>query len=402
MIQKVERIHRPGVPPEFPRDLVELACEILRQADRSHPADAVLRSFLRARRNLTRASRSLISEAVFSYYRWQGWLRSGSSLTAGLAQAIGLDRAWRDQPDSFTDAELRENTIPAWIHRQMTVSLEWLRALQMPPKIWLRTRPGQTQELARRLGDCHPFPLGIHPTALHYTGTQNLFETLDYRQGLFELQDICSQAVGWLCNPQPGQTWWDVCAGEGGKTLHLADLMKNQGLIWATDRAGWRLNRLRQRAARSRVYNCRTRIWNNLEHPPFNTRCDGVLVDAPCSGIGTWHRNPQARWTTSETDVLELAHLQEQLLHAAASRVKPLGSLVYSVCTLTRAETTSVADRFEERHPEFKPHLVNHPFSTEAIPQARFTFLPQEHQGNGMFVAIWQRTENPGKTRTVV
>jgi 16S rRNA (cytosine967-C5)-methyltransferase len=89
--------------------------------------------------------------------------------------------------------------------------------------------------------------------------------------------------------------------------------------------------------------------------------------------------------------VLELAQLQERLLHQAAARVKSRGRLMYSVCTLTRAETTAIADRFEERHPEFRPCSASNPFSAEVSRHARFTFLPQQHQGNGMFVALWER-----------
>src|SRR5262249_48202538 len=162
----------------------------------------------------------------------------------------------------------------------------------------------------------------------------------------FELQDITSQAVGFICAPQPGQTVWDACAGEGGKTLHLSDLMENKGLIWATDRAEWRLQILKRRAARAGAFNYRAKFWNGSSKLPTKTLFDIVLVDAPCSGIGTWRRNPHARWTTTPNDIRELAQLQTQLLTHVASAVKPGGKLIYSACTLARAETSELVKAF--------------------------------------------------------
>src|SRR5690606_4499564 len=142
-------------------------------------------------------------------------------------------------------------------------------------------------------------------------------------------------------------TWWDACAGEGGKTLHLADQMENRGMIWATDRAQWRLDKLKRRAARAKVYNYRSKHWVNPSHLPLRARVDGLLVDAPCSGLGTWGRNPHMRWTVSGKDVAELAAVQANLLSVVAGSVKPGGRLIYSVCTLSHAETEKVADGFD-------------------------------------------------------
>ena len=199
---------------------------------------------------------------------------------------------------------------------------------------------------------------------LEYTGAQDLFRTAEFHSGEFELQDLSSQAVGFICNPQQGETWWDACAGEGGKTLLLSELMENKGLIWASDRASWRLKFLKRRAARSRAFNYRTAPWDGSSRLPTKTKFNGVLVDAPCTGIGTWHRNPHARWTTTQQDVIELSQLQCQLLGNVATSLKPGGKLVYSVCTLTRSETAAVADAFERARPDFEPlpagiHLKN-------------------------------------------
>ena len=206
------------------------------------------------------------------------------------------------------------------------------------------------------------------------------------------MQDVSSQAVGLICDPRPGEKWWDACAGEGGKTLHLADLMGNKGLIWASDRAGWRLAMLKRRAARAGVFNYRTVTWDGVPRPPTKTEFDGVLVDAPCSGIGTWQRNPHARWTTTAQDVKELGEVQEQLLLHAAGGVKPGGRLVYAACTLAPLETTKVVKAFEDRCPSFERLAVRNPLVFGSLPRELLYLLPQETGGNGMFVAAWLRT----------
>jgi 16S rRNA (cytosine967-C5)-methyltransferase len=216
--------------------------------------------------------------------------------------------------------------------------------------------------------------------------------------------------VGHACVPQPGETWWDACAGEGGKLLHLADLMRNKGLIWASDRSARRLEVLKKRAARASVFNFRAVTWNGGPQPPMKTRFDGILVDAPCSGVGTWQRHPHARWTVSPGDVRELAAVQRQLLDRVAGSLKPGGRLVYSVCTLTRSETTDVAAGFSAAHPELLPAAVfpeagrqssaitGHPQNPGQAPGSPdFSFLtsvtlwPQRLDANGMFVAAWKR-----------
>jgi 16S rRNA (cytosine967-C5)-methyltransferase len=227
--------------------------------------------------------------------------------------------------------------------------------------------------------------------AVEYRGHHDLFRTAEFHAGEFELQDLSSQAVGLICGSSPGQTWWDACAGEGGKLLHLSDLMENQGLIWASDPAAWRLQRLKRRAARARVFNYRSALWDGGPKLPTRTKFDGVLVDAPCSGIGTWHRNPHARWTLTANDVLELSQIQQRILINAAAAVKPGGKLIYAVCTFAGAETVEVAESFSGRSPEFERLPLGNPLQPEAAPSEQLEYWPQQFGGIGMFVAGWLR-----------
>ena len=226
---------------------------------------------------------------------------------------------------------------------------------------------------------------------MEYFGSADLFRDPEFQRGRFEIQDLSSQAVGLICAPKPGQTWWDACAGEGGKTLHLSDQMENKGLIWASDRAEWRLKILKRRASRAGVFNYRAAHWNGGSKLPTKTSFDGVLIDAPCSGVGTWHRNPYARWSTTAEDVTKLGELQHTLLAHAAPGVKPGGRLLYSVCTLTRSETLDVVDRFEREFPSFARESIANPLNPSALPSQKFFLYPQEFGGNGMFVAAWRK-----------
>jgi 16S rRNA (cytosine967-C5)-methyltransferase len=126
------------------------------------------------------------------------------------------------------------------------------------------------------------------------------------------------------------------------------------------------------------VFNYRAAVWDGSNKLPTRTKFDGVLVDAPCTGVGTWRRNPQARWTTTTQDVEELAALQRQLLSNVTPSVKPDGKLIYAVCTLMPHETSAVAKWFTDSHPEF------------ACSPATL-LRPEETGGNGMFISVWQR-----------
>jgi len=374
---------------------IQFAARVIRQTSREQPADAVLRQALKSEPLLTAVQRREIALAVFAYYRWRGWHDRKREVESRIAWSLELAAKFQRNPFTLSGEALRAKAVPAWVPEEMDCSEAWLRSLQREPKLWLRARPGKARQLANRLGDSRvPKGLLMHD-ALEYQGNRDLFESEEFKAGAFELQDIGSQAVGSLCAPQPGEVWWDACAGEGGKTLHIADLMQGRGQVFASDKAEWRLARLRQRAARAMVQNYQSHPWAGDERLPFTLQFDGVLVDAPCSGLGTWQRNPHARWTTSADDVRELAVLQARLLRHASTAVKPGGRLLFAVCTLTHAETVGVAASFTEAHRDFEPWTLPQLREEAAklgLPGEPAQFIwPQELQGNGMFVAQWRR-----------
>lgn len=363
----------------------KLASRIITEA-KSTPADAVLRRELKSS-HVSRQESAEIADLVFSYFRWFGWLDPREDIDRQFVRVRELEDRFSAEPDSFTTDELLK-AIPSWVKDEVRVSREWLITLQKRPALWLRAKRGTSEQLAAKLDDCVQ-GAGILSDALEYRGTKDLFLTPEFHAGEFEVQDIASQLVGLLCAPRPDETWWDACAGEGGKMLHLSDLMENKGLIWASDRSERRLAKLKQRAARAKAFNYRAALWDGSTKLPTKTKFDGVLIDAPCSGVGTWQRNPHARWTSTMEDVRELGTIQQQLILNAAAAVKPGGKLIYAACTLTETETDGLADLCSRQLSRFEP--TPWPALTNEPPTAsgRKWICPQTFRGNGMFVASW-------------
>jgi 16S rRNA (cytosine967-C5)-methyltransferase len=355
----------------FNRTILSTAAAVIAASNRENTADQALRKKFASDKPSPEGRRA-VTFAVFAYYRWYGWLTRTNSVVRQIDQAIALDAEFKEKPQKFTAQELAPRAVPGWTRGHMERPEAWLRSLQEPPKLWIRTR---NEDVVAKLGDCEAGPL---PNSFVYKGEKDLFLTPEFKAGEFEIQDIASQAVGHFCAPKEKETWWDACAGEGGKTLHLSALMRNTGLIWSSDRAEWRLANLKKRAARAGVFNYRAKLWDGSEHLPTKTMFDGILIDAPCTGIGTWGRNPQARWTTTVDDVNELAQVQLNLLVNASVGLKTGGKLIYSVCTLTRRETTEVVEKLGKILPHFR-------FVSQK------TIWPQDLGGNGMFIAAWTR-----------
>ncbi len=364
------------------------AAQVLATISADQRADTALRFYFEQHRYLQPPVKRVISRAVFSYFRWIAWLDPKASPQKRIEHANILHDRYAADEKTVKAETLAVRAVPAWVAAEMELPADYLRQLQRDPALWLRARPAAGAKLAAALRDCEHSDRA--PDALRYTGRQDLFRTEQFQHGEFEIQDLASQLVGHACAPKPGETWWDACAGEGGKTLHLCDLMANKGLVWASDRHTRRLDTLKRRAARAKLFNFRAAVWDGSAKPPTKTKFDGILVDAPCSGVGTWQRNPHARWTTTPKDVYELAAAQRLLLEHVAGSLKPNGRLIYAVCTLTRSETTAVADAFTAAHPELEPLPIA---PSDAVPSpvpSQLTFWPHEINANGMFIAAWK------------
>jgi 16S rRNA (cytosine967-C5)-methyltransferase len=380
---------------------IRTAATVIRQVHPGVHADGALRASFKEGRAMQPAERRAIASAVFTYFRWHRWLDARMKLEDRIARAMEIQR--RFNIDGAIPGDTRPFTfaVPEWILEEVDfgdgadgdIQREaWARSLQSAAPLWIRARPGKAAELAAALGDCTPAegaPATLCPDALRYSGTKDLFKTPQFTAGEFEIQDIGSQAVSAVCAPKPGETWWDACAGEGGKSLHLADLMANKGLLWCSDRSARRAAVLKKRFGRAKLFNYRFAEWDGTERLPTRTKFDGILVDAPCSGVGTWRRNPDARWTTRVSDIAELAVVQRRMLEAVAGSLKPGGRLVYAVCTLTRRETTEVVSAFTAAHPELE--VIADSSTPNSELRTPVLLWPQDIDGNGMFISEWRK-----------
>lgn len=382
--------------------LAQRAAHVIAQVSPDTPADFVLRREIGTDPDLDSVEKRALTGAVFAFFRWFAWLDTTDALPRRVLAALDLQKRFDADPAAIKPEALAALALPPWALASLDfptpeARLAYLRQLQRPPALWIRPQREFAASIARALRHTTPpeakvanFNLTPSPasTALRYTGPSDLFKAEEFKKGLFEIQDLASQIVGHACAPLPTETWWDACCGEGGKTLHLSDLMGNKGVIWATDRHTGRLATLRKRAGRAQAFNYRAVTWNGGPFLPTKTKFDGILVDAPCSGVGTWQRNPHARWTLTETDIRELAAIQLQLLENTHKALKPGGRLVYAVCTITRQETTEVVRAFSAAHPDLEPL----PLLEQTTPAADGLFLwPHELDANGMFLAAWRK-----------
>ncbi|MBW4694113.1 MAG: 16S rRNA (cytosine(967)-C(5))-methyltransferase [Lyngbya sp. HA4199-MV5] len=228
------------------------------------------------------------------------------------------------------------------------------------------------------------------PQALRLPNASGAMQQLPgFAEGWWLVQDSSAQLVGYLVDPKPGDIVVDACAAPGGKTMHLAELMQDQGVIWACDRAASRLRKLKQNADRLGVRSLQLCEGDSRNLPQFIGQCDRVLVDAPCSGLGTLHRHADARWRQTPETVQQLTQLQAELLEQAASWVKPSGMLVYATCTLHPQENEAIVQRFLECHSEWAidPPEATSPPAAFVTTEGWVKVWSHQHKMDGFFMA---------------
>lgn len=189
------------------------------------------------------------------------------------------------------------------------------------------------------------------PDALVLVERQNIFRHPSFKEGLFEVQDAASQLIAPFLKVDPGMRVIDACAGAGGKTLHLAALMKNKGRIIAMDVEGWKLEELQKRARRAGVSNLETRIIESSKTiKRLDNSADRLLLDVPCSGLGVLKRNPDAKWKLSPEFIDEVKALQQHILEDYGTMLKKDGLMVYSTCSVLPSENESQVEKFLEKN----------------------------------------------------
>jgi 16S rRNA (cytosine967-C5)-methyltransferase len=234
------------------------------------------------------------------------------------------------------------------------------------------------------------------PQALRLPPSAGAIQNLPgYQEGWWIVQDSSAQLVAYLVDPQPGETIVDACAAPGGKTMHLAELMGDRGTVWACDRTPSRLKKLQQNVDRLGLQSIQVQVGDSRNLPHFTGKCERVLIDSPCSGLGTLNRHADARWRQTPDSVQDLSQLQQELLAAAASWTAPQGVIVYSTCTLHPLENESVIQKFLNLHQNWRidrPEAASPtaPFVTEA---GWIKVLPHQHRMDGFFMVRLKRQD---------
>ncbi len=250
----------------------------------------------------------------------------------------------------------------------------------------LRTTP-EALRSSLHAHDCESEPLQYTREGLKLTRSSPIFTLEAFEQGWFFVQDEAAMLVTEVLDPQPDETIVDVCAAPGGKTTHIAQRMRNTGVIHAVDQSPARIKMLDANCSRLGITNVHPRITDAQKAvPEFRTVADRVLVDVPCSGFGTLRRHPDIRWKRQEAQIEKLARLQLAILEASAGYVKPGGTLVYSTCTTEPEENEQIVDAFLEKHPAFR--VVSPGLSSELRTDREFIqTLPHRHGMDGFFIA---------------
>ncbi|NCJ07464.1 16S rRNA (cytosine(967)-C(5))-methyltransferase [Synechococcales cyanobacterium C] len=233
-------------------------------------------------------------------------------------------------------------------------------------------------------------PLPGLPQALRITEHSGAIQKLPgFEAGWWTVQEASAQLVGHVLNPQPGETVLDLCAAPGGKTTHLAELMQGQGTLWGCDRTPSRLRKLKQNLSRLQMPQVQLWTGDSRHLPEEIPLADAILLDAPCSGLGTLHRHADARWRQTPASVQTLAQLQQELLIAAAQHTRPTGRIVYATCTLHPQENEAVIQQFLATHPDWKltPPSSGLVPTHWIAPAGWIKIWPQAHNMDGFFVA---------------
>jgi 16S rRNA (cytosine967-C5)-methyltransferase len=235
------------------------------------------------------------------------------------------------------------------------------------------------------------------PFGLHLKKRINIFSLSEFRKGWFEVQDEGSQLIPLLIDPKPTDKVLDVCSGAGGKALEFSSIMKNRGEVYATDINEFRLEELRKRMRRSGAQNIRINHIQSVQEleAKFKSYFDVVVVDAPCSGLGTIRRNPGMKWTVTEQTIRELSEKQKTILNEASILVKDGGRLVYATCTILKEENEEVVECFLQTHQEFqitKPsEQINRLNINSASTQKYIKMLPHVLGTDGFFFAVMEK-----------
>ncbi len=426
------RKNPPAAPRHTPLDTASAAlAEVLRFA---RPADATLSHFFRQRRAGQR-ERAAIAETVYAVLRrlrlfeslartGHGGARQRRLAILGWGGSLEVLRectsqqewTWREAALSYSAQDLApeyRHNLPDWLADALCVHMPqadfWQLAAALlrhaPLDVRVNTLCAKRNAIAAELRaqglEVQETPHS--PWGLRLAGRPLLPRLEAFQRGAIEVQDEGAQLLALLLGARRGEMVADYCAGAGGKTLALGAMMKNTGRLYAFDTSARRLAALTPRLARSGLSNIHPVAISGASDQRVRRlagKLHRVLVDAPCSGVGTLRRNPDMKWRQSPEQVAALTQQQQEILQSAARLVQPGGRLVYATCSLLREENEDVAAAFEAAQPQFAPLDAAEVLAAAKVNAAarlcgeggRFLHLAPHTSGtDGFFAAVWQR-----------
>ena len=419
-----------------PNTLLDACASLLRELLRfDHPADAVVARFFREHRSHGPRERATLTQTVFDVLRrkrlYEHWAKAGGVgprerrlAILGFAGPPSLldvalndeERRWlqacRAQSVETLDAPLRHN-LPDWLAAELLPVLGedfWplVHALEQPAPLDLRvnslkSRRDEVRVALAALGIASS-PTTYAPFGLRVEGKPSLAKAKPFLDGACEAQDEGSQLLAMLVEPRRGEVVVDFCAGAGGKTLAMGAAMRDTGRLYAFDTSAHRLEALRPRLVRSGLGNVvPTAIVHERDERVrrLSGKVDRVLVDAPCSGLGTLRRSPDLKWRQTPADIAALAKTQASILQAAARLLKPGGRLVYATCSLLLQENEAIARDFSAHHADFRQVPVAERLVALKVPDADalcsgadgayLRLWPHRHGTDAFYAAVWQK-----------
>lgn len=420
--------------------LLGAATELMRLALAfDHPFDSVVQRFFREQRALGPRERAVLADAVYAVLRRMRWFGRLADTGKGprerrlalLALALGQpelgrwapllegeEAAWLERCVQAAQVPLEEwpiacrHNLPEWLaeclHDQvgddflpLADALLETAPLDVRVNLLREKRPHIQAELAKQSIESEATPYS--PWGLRLKGKQALSKLEAYQRGAIEVQDEGSQLLALLLEARRGEMVTDFCAGAGGKTLAIGAAMRNIGRLYAFDTSAHRLQALQPRLAKSGlsiVYPSAIAHENDTRLARLAGKMDRVLVDAPCSGLGTLRRSPDLKWRVTYAEVQSLQEKQQAILAAAARLLKPGGRLVYATCSLLKEENEAVADAFGAANKGYQPLPVGGILGGLRVPQAEslcspdgqyLRLWPHRHATDGFFAAAWIR-----------
>jgi 16S rRNA (cytosine967-C5)-methyltransferase len=419
-----------------PKALLDECASLMEQVFKfEHPADAVVSRYFREHRSLGSRERATLSDTVFAALRerlkFEWFARSGSGSKWRKLSILGFpgdrdflksaltdqETNWLDNCLNASDNELmapHRHNLPEWLASALkaqvggefdalVASLNQMAALDLRVNLLKKKREAVLADLRQAGLACEPTPYS--PVGIRLQGKPSLAKVPSFVQGDVEVQDEGSQLLALLMDAKRGEMVVDFCAGAGGKTLAMGAAMRNSGRLYAFDTSAHRLDALKPRLARSGLSNVHPVAIAHERDDRIKRlagKIDRVLVDAPCSGLGTLRRSPDLKWRQSPESVAAQAQLQLAILNSAARLLKPGGRLVYATCSPLPEEDEAIAQAFGEVHPEFEPLDVVDLLTNAQVAQADslvsgdegqrcLRLWPHRHGTDGFFAAVWQK-----------